>query len=212
MPPTIGIAKYQAPTVSSYFSTLGYLVPIISVIALTMLPRGKFIMNLLLSLLAVCVGSAVSMLALWSAVEARHHTMPPGTPPSPVPAYNSSQSAVCAVWLFANIWFVNIVRAKLPAFNVPVIIYSILVNISATFGPSMTTTIAAEQFIKQLLAPMLVALDLATAVNLFVFPVSSRMVVCKEFAGAIGLLRKTVSLQKASLVRIESDDMFAIAT
>jgi hypothetical protein len=59
---------------------------------------------------------------------------------------------------------------------------------------------------------MLVALALALGANLLVFPISSRLVVFKQFAGAIGLLSKTVQLQKAYLVRLESDDMFAVAT
>ncbi|KAK4167698.1 hypothetical protein QBC43DRAFT_202945 [Cladorrhinum sp. PSN259] len=212
LPPTIAIAMYQARAVSSYFITVGYLIPIVSILGLTVLPRGKFLMNLLLNVLAVSFGSAVSMLALWSAIKAREHTTPPGTQPTPIPAYNSSQSAVCGVWLFFNIWFGNVVRAKLPAFNLPVIIYSILVNVAATNGPFMTSVTSAHSFVRQLMTAMLVALALCLGVNLFVFPISSRLVVFKEFEGAIGLLRKTVALQKAYLVSIEKEDMFATVT
>ncbi|KAK4043842.1 hypothetical protein C8A01DRAFT_43220 [Parachaetomium inaequale] len=212
LPPTIGIAMLQAPPVAAYFATLGYLIPIISVLAMAIMPRGKFMMNLLLNALAVCVGSAVSMLALWSAVQARQNTTDPAaSQPAAALAYNSSQSAVCAVWLFANIWFVNIVRAKLPAFNLPVITYSILVNVSATFGPIMTSTAAAQVFVEQLMTAMLTALALGLGVNLLVFPVSSRLVVFKELAGAIGLLRKLVSLQKVYLASLEPDATFDAA-
>ncbi|KAK3989450.1 hypothetical protein QBC44DRAFT_327370 [Cladorrhinum sp. PSN332] len=212
LPPTIGIAMYQAPVVSSYFITLGYLIPIVTILGLAVLPRGKFLMSLVLNVLAVCFGSAVSMLTLWSAIKAREHTTPPGTQPTPIPRYNSSQSAVCGVWLFFNIWLGNVVRAKLPAFNLPVIVYSILVNVAATNGPFMTSVNTAQSFVKQLMTAMLVSLALCLGVNLFVFPISSRLVVFKEFEGAIGLLRKTVSLQKAYLVSIESEDMFATVT
>jgi hypothetical protein len=201
----------QAPPVAAYFGTLGYLIPIISVLSMVIMPRGKFMMNLLLNALAVCVGSAVSMLALWSAVQARQNTAGPASQPAAALAYNSSQSAVCAIWLFANIWFVNVVRAKLPAFNLPVITYSILVNVSATFGPMMTTTAAAQIFVKQLITAMLAALGLGLGVNLLVFPVSSRLVVFKELAGAIGLLRKLVSLQKVYLASLEPDATFDAA-
>ncbi|KAJ4287454.1 hypothetical protein N0V88_007640 [Collariella sp. IMI 366227] len=202
LPPTIGIAMMQAPVVANYFLTLGYLVPIISVLAMAIMPRGKFMMNLLLNVLAVCIGSAVSMLALWSAVKARENTAPPNAGPEYARAYNSSQSAVCAVWLFANIWFCNVIRAKMPAFNLPVIVYSILVNVSATYGPIMNTIPAATFFVQELLTAMLCALALAFAVNMLVFPVSSRLVVFKEMTGAIGLLRKTVALQKAYLASL----------
>jgi len=204
----------QAPNVAAYFTTLGYLIPIITIMALVVLPRGKFIMNMILCLVAVLFGSAISMLALWTGVQARLHTSsePPTAQPLALVPYNSSQSAVCAVWLFANIWFGNVVRAKLPTFNIPVIIYSILVNIATTFGPLMATTATSWIFVRQLLVAMLVALGLASGVSLLIIPVSSRLVVFKEFTGAIGLLRKTISFQKAYLIRIESDDMFAVAT
>jgi hypothetical protein len=201
----------QARPVATYFTTLGYLIPIISVLAMAIMPRGKFLMNLLLNVLAVCVGSAVSMLALWSAVQARHNTASVGTQPAAAPSYNSSQSAVCAVWLFANIWFVNVVRAKLPAFNLPVITYSILVNVSATFGPRMPTTAAAQSFVQQLMTAMLAALALAMGVNLLVFPISSRLVIFKELAGGITLLRGLVSLQKKYLASLEPDATFDAA-
>lgn len=212
LPPTIGIAMCQAHSIAIYFGTVGYLVPIISVLAIAILPRGKFLMNMVLNLLAICFGSAISMLALYSAIKAREHTTPADAPPSPYRTYNSSQSAVCAVWLFFNIWLGNVVRAKMPAFNLPIIIYSILVNIAATFGPIMTTMTAAKNFVQQLLTAMLLAMAIALAVNLIVFPVSSRLVVFKEFAGAIGLLRKTSALQKAYMASLESEDMFAPAT
>ncbi len=186
-------------SVADCFGTLGYLIPIISVLAMAIMPRGKFLLNVLLNTLAICVGAGVSMLALWSGIQARHHTTPPGSPPI---VYNSSQSAVSAIWLFFNIWLGNVVRAKLPAFSLPIITYSILVNIAATFGPFMTTTAAARIFVQQLTSAMLAALALAMGVNFFVFPVSSRLVVFKELAGAIGLLRKLVSLQKAYLASL----------
>ena len=202
---------YQSHVVSEFFTTLGYLVPITSVFALAILPRGKFLMNFLFTCLAICFGSAITMLALWTAVQARINTTPPDTPPARY-RYNSSQSAVCGVWLFFTTWLGNFLRAKAPTLNLPVITYSILVNVGCTYGPFLQTVPQAEAFVKKLLVAMLTGLALSLGVNLLFFPVSSRMVVFKEFAGAIGLLRKTVSLQKAYLVRLESDDMFAVVS
>ncbi|EXK77930.1 hypothetical protein FOQG_17379 [Fusarium oxysporum f. sp. raphani 54005] len=214
IPPIIGLSIYQSTPISRYFTTQGYLIPIISVLAVAILPRDKFIQNLIFNLLAICVGSAMSLLALWSSIQARIHTSPPtsrGTAIAP-PPYNSSQSAVCAIWLFANIWVSNLVRAKLPSFNLPVIIYCILINNSTTFGPMTATTTAAEAFVKEQLLAMLFGMGLATGVSLFVFPISSRMVVFGEFKGLIGLLRKVVGLQKEYLAVLAKEDMFAIET
>ncbi|KAH7134539.1 hypothetical protein B0J13DRAFT_641034, partial [Dactylonectria estremocensis] len=214
IPPIIGISIYQSPPIYNYFTTMGYLIPVISVLAIAILPRDRFIQNLILNLLAICVGSAVSLLALWSSIQARIHTSPPtsqGTTIAP-PPYNASQSAVCAVWLFANIWFANLVRAKLPSFSLPVVIYSILINSSTTMGPMIATTTAAEAFVKEQLLAMLFGVGLAAGVSLFVFPISSRMVVIGEFKGLIGLLRKVVGLQKEYLAALAKEDVFAIET
>lgn len=216
LPPIIGIAMCQSKPVANYFLTLGYLIPIISVLGLAVLPRGKFLQNLVLNLLAICSGSALALLALWSSIKARENTTAPGEsaidPLTGTVQYNSSQSAVLAVWLFANIWFVNVLRAKFPAFAVPVILFSILVNVACTFGTRMPTVVYAEKFVQELLTAMLTGLALATGVNLLVIPVSSRMVLSKEFAGAIGLLRKSMALQRKYLVGLEELDMFAVVT
>ncbi|KAL7944133.1 hypothetical protein V8C42DRAFT_353954 [Trichoderma barbatum] len=204
IPPMIGIAMYQSTAISSYFTTQGYLIPVISVLAVAILPRDKFIQNLVLSLLLICIGSAISLLTIWSSIQARIHTstVPPQDIARGPPPYNSSQSAVCAIWLFVNIWLANFMRAKLPSFNLPVVIYSILVNTSATAGPTIVTTAAAEAFVKELLLAMLFGMGLATGVSLFIFPITSRMVVMGELKGLIGLLRKDVGFQEEYLAAL----------
>lgn len=215
LPPIIGISMYQAPPIRETLTTLGYLVPIISVLSLAILPRGKYLQNLVLNLLAISVGAALAMLALWSSVQARLNTSDlvelqtyiatHGRAP-----YNSSQSAVLAVWLFANIWFVNVMRAKLPAFAIPTVIYSIVVNVACTFGPAFPTVAAAESFIKQLITAMFLGIALATGVSLFVFPVSSRMVVMMQMKGTLDIFRKSISLEKDYLQGLEREDMFTL--
>lgn len=169
-------------------------------------------MIMLLTLFFSCFAAAISMLALWSAVQARLHTSSEEVRQSPLPTYNSSQAAVCAIWLFFNTWLANILRAKYVSFNLPVITFCVFVNICTTYGATMTSTVVAENFIRRLFVGFLVAIALSTATSLIIFPVSSRLVVFKEFTGSIGLLRKTVALQQAYLIRLESDDMFTTAT
>lgn len=64
--------------------------------------------------IAVLIAAAIALLVIYCSVQARTHTTHPPPPtaggPSPgarVAGYNSSASAVCAVWLFATIYFVN---------------------------------------------------------------------------------------------------------
>lgn len=206
---------FQAPAIRDLLSTLGYLAGIVSVLSMVLLPRGKFLQNLLLNLVTTSIGSAMAMLILWSAVQARLHTSDlqemyayiatHGRAP-----YNSSQSAVCAVWLVFNIWFANTIRARYPAFNLPVILYSIIVDIASTFGPMFPTVARAEVFVRQLAVAIFLGLAIGSACSLLVFPISTRQIVVKQMAGVLGLFKTTIALEKEYLQGLESDDMFTL--
>ena len=147
-----------------------------------------------LNLLGTCLGSAMGLLGIWSGVsllscnclesstdhcekvQARLHTTPAGSRDP----YSSSHSVVCAIWLFFNIYLANAVRARYFALQVPVIIYSIFMNVSFIFGTRQPTTQAAKSFIKTLLECFLTAQGLGLAVNWLIFPVTCRKVIFKE--------------------------------
>jgi Putative ER transporter, 6TM, N-terminal len=116
---------------------------------------------------------------------------------------------VCAIWLFANIWFVNVLRAKMPALQFPVIVYSIFTNVAFTYGPLFPTIAGGEALVKQLLEGFLTAFAISTGVSLFIIPVSSRTVVFKEQTGYIQLIRATMRAQTEYLQSLETSDMFA---
>ncbi|KAH8668209.1 hypothetical protein BGZ60DRAFT_377054 [Tricladium varicosporioides] len=169
------------------------------------MPRAKYFQTLILNILGVCIGSAIALLGIWSGIKAREHTTPPGS----VERYNSSQAAVCAIWLFANIYFVNVMRAKIPALQFPVIMYSIFTNVAFTYAPLFQTVSQGESLVKKLLEGFLTAFAIATGVNLFIIPITSRTVVFKEMEGYIDLLRKILGAQTAYLQSLETTDMFA---
>lgn len=169
------------------------------------MPRAKYIQTLILNTLGICIGSAVALLGLWSSIQARIHTTPEGSKS----AYNSSQSAVCAIWLFANIWLVNLLRAKFPAMQFPSLMYCIFTNVAFTFGPIFQTMDQAESLIKQLLEGFLTAFAVSTTVSLFLVPISSRTVVFGEMTGYIGAIQATIKAQTAYLQSLEKSDMFS---
>ncbi|KAI0396932.1 hypothetical protein F5Y17DRAFT_417375 [Xylariaceae sp. FL0594] len=208
--PVISLAIFQSDAIANEFQTFGYLIAIISVLSLSVLPRGKYVQTLVFNLLFLCIGAAVAVLILWSALQARLHTQTAPPDPRARPPYNSSQSAVSAVWLFANIWIVNTLRAKYPGLNVPVIVYSILTNIACTFGTQITTTAGVLSFVRQLLTAMLLGFGIATGVSLLIFPVPSRAVSAAQMKGAIMLLRGALLQEKAYLQSLEREDMFAV--
>ncbi|GAW19180.1 hypothetical protein ANO14919_086640 [Xylariales sp. No.14919] len=208
--PVIGLAIYQSDAVAEEFSTFGYLVGIIAVLSLSALPRGKFVQTLVLNLLFLCVGAAVALLILWSALQARLHTLAvPDNPQSP-PVYNSSQAAVSALWLVVNIWIVNTLRAKYPSLNIPSIVYSIMTNILCTFSTQIASNAALESIVKRLLTAMLTGFAIATATCLLVLPVPSRAVSVAQLSGLIKLLQGAVKQEKAYLQSLEREDMFAV--
>ncbi|ORY68434.1 uncharacterized protein BCR38DRAFT_423239 [Pseudomassariella vexata] len=211
IPPTIAIAMYQSTAVATQFTTLGYLVGIISILSLSILPRGKFIQTLLLNVIFVCLGAAMAVLILWSSLQARLHTQSsPADLAAGFPGYNSSQAAVSGLWLFANIWFVNVLRAKFPMLNVPVIVFSILTMISCTFSPLMTSNAAFEALVKRILTAMLAAFGIAAGCSLLIFPMSSRKVTFLQMKGGLMLLRGALQQETVYLQSLEREDMFAV--
>jgi hypothetical protein len=205
LPPTIALAMYQADKVAQTYTTLGYLVAIISILGFCIMPRAKFIQTMTMNVLSTCIGSAIAMLMLWSAVKAREHTTVPGAPPS---RYNSSQSAVLGVWLFFQIYIVNTLKAKFPQLAFPAILYSIQVNVAATSGFLFTTPAQCEAFIQRLLESFLTGFGIATGVSLFILPVTCRKVVGKEMTGYIGLLKGAIAAHKGYIHSLEGSDMF----
>jgi hypothetical protein len=53
LPPTIAIAIYQRYSVASNYLNLGYVMIVISILSVPVLPRGKYLMNLLITLVSM---------------------------------------------------------------------------------------------------------------------------------------------------------------
>ena len=219
LPPTISLALYQNTAFAKVYSTLGYLVAIMSVLSFAILPRSKYIQTMLFNVIGVCIGAAVALLEIYCSVQARAHTTPSvnatGKGPSPgaaVTTYNSSASAVSAIWLFFNIYLVNTVRASRPQLQFPVIIYSIFAIVAAVYAPNFPTMTAGIAFAKSLMEAFFTGFAIATGVSLFVFPVSSRMPFFKQSAGFIAAVQGTLKAQIAYLQTLEKKDMFPTPT
>ncbi|KAI9758725.1 MAG: hypothetical protein M4579_002900 [Chaenotheca gracillima] len=208
LPPVIGLAMYQAEPIAKTYTTIGYLISIVALLSMCVLPRAKFLQTMVLNIIGICIGAAVALLALYSAVKARERTTPAGS----VQRYNSSASAVCAVWLFFNIWIANSMRASRPQFTTPVILYSIFSNVAMIYGPQFMAVSQAIAFAKQLLVTFLTGMAIATGVSLFIIPMTSRKVVFKEATAYIDALRGVFRAQCAFLGSLETGDMFRLQT
>lgn len=207
LPPAIALSMHQASDVANTYATLGYLVAIVSILGFCIMPRAKFIQTMTANVIAVCFASAVAMLQLWSGVQARLNTTPPGLPPARY-RYNSSQSVVCGVWLFFQIWLVNAIKAKFPQFAFPSVLYSIFTNVASTSGAVYQTTAQVEVFVRRLLEAFLTGFAIATVVSLVVMPISCRTVVTKEITGYVGALRGALKAHKAYFACLGTKDVF----
>ncbi len=219
LPPVISLAAYQSTPFADIYSTLGYLVAIMSVLSFAILPRSKYIQTMLFNIIGVCIGAAVALLTIYCSVQARAHTSPSvkatGNGPSPgaaVTTYNSSASAVSAIWLFFNIYLVNTVRASRPQLQFPVIIYSIFANVASIYAPNFPTMEAGISFAKRLMEAFFTGFAIATGVSLFIFPVSVRMTFFKQSAGFIAAVQGTLKAQIAYLQTLEKKDVFLVPT
>ena len=219
LPPTISLAIYQSTAFANLYSTLGYLVAIMSVLSFAILPRSKYIQTMLFNVIGVCIGAAVALLEIYCSVQARAHTSPSvkatGNGPSPgaaVTTYNSSASAVSAIWLFFNIYLVNTVRASRPQLQFPVIIYSVFANVASVYAPTFPTMQAGIAFAKRLMEAFFTGFAIATGVSLFIFPVSVRMTFFKQSAGFITAVQGTLKAHIAYLQTLEKKDMFGTPT
>jgi hypothetical protein len=101
------MAMYRATPVALNIGSLGYIVAIIASLSFAMQPRAKFLEGLFRNILFSCIATPISILGLWCARQAKYHTEPPRSQA----AYNPSSAAVCAVFLFFNVFVVNVMRA-----------------------------------------------------------------------------------------------------
>ncbi|KAL9096819.1 MAG: hypothetical protein Q9165_000783 [Trypethelium subeluteriae] len=165
--------------------------------------------------------AAIAVLALWSSVQARIHTTRrtqpgtggPGTVGTPSPGaqtggYNSSQSAVCAIWLFFQVYLINALKSKYPQLQFPSIIWSIFAIVSMSYGPNFTTASQALNFARTLLITYLSGFGIAFGVSLFVIPMNSRKIVFKIIPGYIGALRGALKVHSRYVESLEHTDVF----
>jgi hypothetical protein len=117
----------------------------------------------------VCLGQ-------WAGIKARQHTTPPGAPASVAYGYNSSASAVNAIFLMFNIFCISVLRAIRPALYIPGIQYTIFVIVGFIYGPQEPTEHHSQLFLKELLYSFLTGQAISAGVSLLIIPVSSRKV------------------------------------
>ncbi|ATZ55495.1 hypothetical protein BCIN_12g00880 [Botrytis cinerea B05.10] len=169
IPVAISLAFYQNTAVSEIYSSLGFLVSIISVVTVNLLPRAKLIEMTFTICLFTAIAVPITMLSTWSALQARIHTDPDG-----LHKYNSSQSAVTAVWLFFNVWLSNSLQARYSGLLIPTILYNIFVIVQYTSCSRFTTWTQCWDLIYLTVQCYYTGVAISFVSGILIYPVSCR--------------------------------------
>ncbi|EXJ78639.1 hypothetical protein A1O1_09040 [Capronia coronata CBS 617.96] len=206
VPPAIALASYQSDGWAKQYSTLGYLVAIISTLSMPILPRAKYVQGLTNSLIAICLAAAMGLLAIQCAVAARQHghthsasTTTGSSGSTQSTDYSAAASVTACVWLFFNLYMTNTIRALRPQLFPTSIQYNIFTVVLSTYAPTFPNMTAGMDFVQRLLKVFLTGYALAAGVSLFLIPISSRMISYKQMAGIMNLMKDCLSIHAAYL-------------
>lgn len=201
LPPTIAIAAYQAPAWARIYSTSGYFVAIIAFLSMAIQPRAKFFQSIFTNTIFICVTSALNLLVIQCAIAARDtknnqnlHTGASGS--IEATSYDSSANAVAATWLFFVVFASNYLRAKRPQLAVPAIQSNIYSITAAIYAPAFPNITSGMDFSRRLLTAFLTAYGIAAAVNVFVWPTTSRGEVKRQSVSLIDGLKECIQTYK----------------
>lgn len=148
-----------------------------------------------------CFGAAMVLFGQWLGVKARIATTPANATVVEAYGYNSSASAINAIFMIFNIFGINTLRAARPALSIPAVQYTIFIMIGYVYGPQEPTEEHSIRFVKELLYAFLTGQAISTGVSLLIIPVSSRKVF---FGEATGFLQSARGLLKAQLAFVEA--------
>ncbi|KAJ5933679.1 hypothetical protein N7454_006008 [Penicillium verhagenii] len=193
--------KYQSDAVKKEFSTIGYLIPIMSILTIPVAPRARFFQNLTL---AIGLAVALSFLSMWCAVQARANTthIPQGAKTggpvagAAVSPYNAAASVNMAIWMAFEVWLANTFRAFRPQYFIPSIIFSIFIQVTGTYGTQFQTLDEAATLIKRLVETFFAGFGLAAAVNVLIVPLTSRKIVTMHMENNFAAIQRTLDARR----------------
>ncbi|OAL36805.1 hypothetical protein AYO20_03860 [Fonsecaea nubica] len=212
--PTIGLAIYQDTSVADHYSTIGYLIPIMSLFVVPILPRARFLQNFFVTCFLTCFAAAISLLYMWTAIKARKNTTHISAEQrsnGPVPGaqivpYNAAASACLAVWFFFWLWAYNTFRAFRPQYFLPLIVFGIYINITAVYGAIFPEMEQVYSLTRRLLDTFFVGFGLAFAVHFLVLPITSRDLATMILTEYLHVLKNVIDAKGALLISLPSRD------
>ncbi len=166
------LTSYQGKSFANDYTTLGYLAAIMGLLGMPIMPRAKFLQNITLNIIVVCIGGAVALLQGLVATSARKATTPAAaTQGTHIGSsgsresleYNAAASAVSGLGLFTTIYIVSYFRAIRPQLMFQTIIYSIFTIVASVYSPQFPNMAAVESFVKRLMESFLTGFGIAVS-------------------------------------------------
>ena len=191
----------------NHFQTSAYLAPVIAACALPTLPRALLIRHHARLTLAFALCYAYSLLAGWSALKARQHTEPSSAPEGD---YNSSASAVVALFFIFYFWFVFTLKSSYPTWQLPAVLAGLY---AAAVLPPLAKAESFDVILitaSTLIEACLVGLAVALAIGLLLFPRTCRHAFIEDFRSAtqaISRLTQTHAELLSHVTTIQSVDV-----
>lgn len=191
LPTVIALSAYESHKWAEVYTTLGYLVAVISHLSLAIQPRAKYLQAITISVLFTCLGAAVALLEIQCVVSARsvfgvERTGSSGSLENI--AYDASSNTIAAVFLFVMIFLANAAKSARPAMTLPLIQFCIFAIVASTYAPSFPTMVVGKAFVRRLLITFLTGQGIATGVSLLIMPITSRGIVEKQIGGMLKLM------------------------
>ncbi|KAF2758020.1 hypothetical protein EJ05DRAFT_438934 [Pseudovirgaria hyperparasitica] len=207
--PTIAVAIFQDNRVSLHYGTTGYIIAVAVILSNVLAPRASFLESMLVNVLSVCLTASCTTLGVWSAFKAREHTTPPG---EPLTGYNSSASAVCAVWLFFQVYIINSLKSARPQYKFAGVMATIFAVVGMIYGARFSSldngTSSAFGFVERFLETLLTGMAIGTATSLLVNPTNCRTPVLNGLRAYFHGIEKVVTAQREYFQSLEEKSPF----
>lgn len=90
--------------------------------------------------------------------------------------------------------------------------FSIVINVSATYGTLLPTMEMCELFVREVLLSMLTGLGVSFGVGIFFIPITSRVSARKMIVGYITLLKQTIRAEQEQVKLLKSRRIYRVET
>ncbi|KAJ5832694.1 hypothetical protein N7474_001005 [Penicillium riverlandense] len=129
---------------------------------------------------------------------------------APISPFNAAASVNMAIWLFFEVWLANMFRAFRPQYFVSSIVFSIFIQVAATYGTRLATMDEVSSLIKRLTQAFFAGFGLSAAVNVLILPFTSRKLAVLRIGNNFYSIQKALKAQRHFMQSLSSREWFSV--